>query len=179
MNNIYIILDTLYDCLFPAHRTWFSSDMQPAPSPSAGRGDVVLQPAFFTSILYVQPLREDVSTLTKRFRERYSECDSAVSPFSVFKQLWRSEGWKWLHFKVLDDRARETFLVVTTRIFLGLHHFPGLFFYPLMQRMIQNNYLEPIPWRKSLGCLAHTHFITLNLRILLRSFIASITFRYP
>ncbi|KAF5355883.1 hypothetical protein D9756_004106 [Leucocoprinus leucothites] len=92
--------------------------MQPAPSPSAGRGDVVIQPAFFTSILYVQPLREDISALSERFRGQYSERDPAVSPFSLFKQLWRSEGWKWLHFKVFDDRARETFLLVTTRIFL-------------------------------------------------------------
>jgi len=104
-------------------------DMQPAPAPSAGRGDVVLQPAFFTSVLYVQPLREDVSTLTKQFRERYSERDLVVSPFSVFKQLWRSEGWKWLHFKVFDDRAREAFLLVTARIFLGLHHFASDFLY--------------------------------------------------
>jgi hypothetical protein len=93
--------------------------MQPTPSPSAGRGDVVLQPAFFTSSLYVQPLREDVLTLTARFREQYLEWTPSVSPFSIFKQIWRSQGWKWLHFKVFDDRARETFLLVTTRIFLG------------------------------------------------------------
>ncbi|KXN83873.1 hypothetical protein AN958_00953 [Leucoagaricus sp. SymC.cos] len=92
--------------------------MQPAPSPSAGRGDVVIQPAFFTSGLYVQPLRDDVSTLTEQFREQYSQRDPVVSPFSIFKLLWRSEGWKWFHFKVFDDRARETFILVTTRIFL-------------------------------------------------------------
>jgi len=102
--------------------------MQPVPAPSAGRGDVVLQPAFFTSVLYVQPLREDISTLTKQFREHYFEHEA--SPFSVFKQLWRSEGWKWLHFKVFDDRARASFLLVTARIFLGLHHFAGNFYIP-------------------------------------------------
>jgi hypothetical protein len=96
--------------------------MQPAPSPSTGRGDVVLQPAFFTSILYVQPLRDDVSTLTDQFRKQYFLRDSAISPFSVFKQLWRSQGWKWLHFRVFDDRARETFLLVTTRIFVGMYY---------------------------------------------------------
>jgi len=153
-------------------------DMQPVPAPSAGRGDVVLQPAFFTSVLYVQPFREDVSTLTKQFRERYSKRDLAVSPFSVFKQLWRSEGWKWLHFKVFDDRARGTFLLVTARIFLGLHLFPSDFYIPLTQRMIQNSFLEPILWHKSLGFLACIHFITLNLRILLQGFIVSIIFRY-
>jgi len=152
--------------------------MQPAPAPSAGRGDVVLQPAFFTSVLYVQPLREDVSLLTKQFREHYSERDLVVSPFSVFKQLWRSEGWKWLHFKAFDDRARETFLLVTARIFLGLHHFASNFYIPLTQWMIQSSFLEPIPWHKSLGFSACIHFITLNLRILLRDFIASIIFRY-
>ncbi len=96
--------------------------MQPAPAPSAGRGEAVLQPAYFTSALYVQALRDDISTLTNLYRERYSR-DRASSPatscFALFKQLWTSENWQWLHFRVFDDRARETFLLVTVRLFMG------------------------------------------------------------
>jgi hypothetical protein len=95
--------------------------MQPAPSPSGGRGDAALQPAYFTSVLYVQPLRDDISTLVEEFRNHFAQRDPSVSPFSVFKQLWVSKGWKWLHFKVFDDRARQTFLLVTSRLFLGMY----------------------------------------------------------
>lgn len=94
--------------------------MQPAPSPSAGRGDAVLQPAYFTSVLYVQALRDDISTLIEHFRDKFISRDPTFSPFSAFKQLWALQGWKWLHFRVFDDRARETFLLVTVRLFLGM-----------------------------------------------------------
>ncbi|XP_006454658.1 hypothetical protein AGABI2DRAFT_182630 [Agaricus bisporus var. bisporus H97] len=92
--------------------------MQSTPSPSAGRGDAVLQPAYFTSVLYVQPLRDDISSLTEDFRTQFAQRDATTSPFSVFRQLWVLKGWKWLHFKVFDDRARQTFLLVTLRLFL-------------------------------------------------------------
>jgi hypothetical protein len=95
--------------------------MQPAPSPSAGRGDAVLQPAYFTSVLYVRPLRDDISTLIEDFRNHFAQRDPTISPFSVFKQLWVLKGWKWLHFKVLDNRARQRFLLVTLRLFLGMN----------------------------------------------------------
>jgi hypothetical protein len=79
---------------------------------------VSLQPAYFTSSLFVHPLRDDISTLVQTFVERYAH-DQTAQPFALFKSIWGNHGWPWLHFKVLDARSREAFLKVTIRLFLG------------------------------------------------------------
>ncbi|KAF7306775.1 GH16 domain-containing protein [Mycena indigotica] len=83
---------------------------------SGTRGQVNLQPSYFTSSIYVKALRADISTLVFNFHESYAR-DNA-NPFGTFKSLWEAQGWKWLHFRVFDNRARETFLNVTMRLFL-------------------------------------------------------------
>ncbi|KAJ7654982.1 hypothetical protein DFH06DRAFT_1201228 [Mycena polygramma] len=80
------------------------------------RGNVVLQPTYFTSSVYVKALRDDITTLVHNFHEQYKEDNS--KPFALFKTLWNAQGWKWMHFKVFDSRTRETFLNVTVRLFL-------------------------------------------------------------
>ncbi|KAJ7492775.1 hypothetical protein FB451DRAFT_1219532 [Mycena latifolia] len=80
------------------------------------RGNVVLQPTYFTSSVYIKALREDITTLVHNFHERYKEDNT--KPFALFKSLWTAQGWKWMHFKVFDSRTRETFLNVTVRLFL-------------------------------------------------------------
>ncbi len=92
--------------------------MFPAPSPSIGRGEVVLQPNYFTSSVYVKALRDDLSMLILKYHEAYSH-DVSIKPFSLFKTVWLSMGWNWLHFKVFDNRSRHKFLEVTLRLFLG------------------------------------------------------------
>jgi hypothetical protein len=84
---------------------------------SVNRGNVVLQPTYFTSSVYVKALRDDITTLVHNFHEQYKEDNT--KPFALFKTLWNAQGWKWMHFKVFDDRTRETFLNVTVRLFLG------------------------------------------------------------
>jgi hypothetical protein len=81
------------------------------------RGNVALQPSYFTSSVYVKALREDITTLVHNFHEQYKEDNT--KPFALFKTLWNAQGWKWMHFKVFDSRTRETFLNVTVRLFLG------------------------------------------------------------
>jgi len=93
--------------------------MFPAPSPSIGRGDVVLQPNYFTSSVYVKALRDDLSMLILKYHEGYSHDVSVKQPFFLFKTIWLSMGWNWLHFKVFDNRSRHKFLEVTLRLFLG------------------------------------------------------------
>ncbi|KAJ7169727.1 hypothetical protein C8R46DRAFT_1089794 [Mycena filopes] len=83
---------------------------------TVNRGNVVLQPAYFTSSVYVKALRDDVTNLVHAFHEKYKEDSS--KPFQLFKSLWNAQGWKWMHFKVFDSRTRETFLNVTVRLFL-------------------------------------------------------------
>jgi hypothetical protein len=92
--------------------------IQTAPSSLAGRGDVVLQPFYFRSSIYVKAFRDDLSTLIFRYHEAYCQRGS-VEPFALFKAVWTTMGWHWLHFKVFDSRSRQAFLEVTIRLFLG------------------------------------------------------------
>ncbi|KAK7059126.1 hypothetical protein VNI00_001752 [Paramarasmius palmivorus] len=87
--------------------------MSVAPSP---RGDITLQPYYFTSSLYVMPFRDDISGLIHDFHECYSRTPG--KPFALFKEVWRAQGWEWMQFKVFDPRSRETFLNVSLRLFL-------------------------------------------------------------
>jgi len=82
-----------------------------------GRGDIAIQPAYFTSSLFVDPLREDIILLVSTFTEQYTSHPS--EPFSLFKTIWRSQGWPSLHWKVLTGRAREALMNTTFRLFLG------------------------------------------------------------
>lgn len=101
--------------------TWTrtATAMSTAAGPSATRGDLTLQPSYFTSSLYVEPLREDVTTLVNLFAQRYVETWPPTEPFALFKRIWSEQGWCWLHFRVLDARSREAFVNVTERILVG------------------------------------------------------------
>ncbi|KAI1788779.1 hypothetical protein LXA43DRAFT_625669, partial [Ganoderma leucocontextum] len=88
--------------------------MSVAREPSASRGEITLQPSYFTSSLYVDPLREDIWTLITLFADQF---DDTVQPFDLFKKLWTEEGWCWLHMRVYDGRARQSFIRTTERIF--------------------------------------------------------------
>ncbi|KAI6007222.1 hypothetical protein EDD15DRAFT_2153593 [Pisolithus albus] len=89
--------------------------MSLAPS-SGGRGQVVVQPAYFTSSAFVDPAREDVSLLLQSYAEQYERL-RPLQPFTLFKDTWVSQGWTWIHFKIFDARSREAFLKVMMRIF--------------------------------------------------------------
>ena len=102
----------------PGRNTAGCFRMHPAPSSLAGRGDVVLQPIYFTSSIYVKAFRDDLSMLILRYHEAYSQ-SGCPKAFALFKTVWMTMGWHWLHFKVFDSRSRQTFLEVTIRLFLG------------------------------------------------------------
>lgn len=93
--------------------------MSTTPVPSASRGDITLQPSYFTSSLYVEPLRKDINNLIELFSEYFTKVQPPSQPFAHFKTLWSEQGWTWMHFKVFDGRAREKFIEVTERLFLG------------------------------------------------------------
>ncbi|KAF9566161.1 hypothetical protein CPC08DRAFT_815047 [Agrocybe pediades] len=92
--------------------------MSIVPTPSSNRGDVILQPSYFTSSIYVTALRDDISTLILKYHEAFAAQPVVAKPFALFKAVWRSLGWPWLHFVVLDNRPRQAFLQVTARLFL-------------------------------------------------------------
>ncbi|TDL28194.1 hypothetical protein BD410DRAFT_812200 [Rickenella mellea] len=91
--------------------------MSVPPNPSAGRGEVTVQPSYFTSSLYVNPIRSDILRLIHTYNEAYALAVTA-QPFGLFKSVWTRQGWQWLHLKVLDARARDSFLHATFRLFL-------------------------------------------------------------
>ncbi|THV05999.1 hypothetical protein K435DRAFT_646105 [Dendrothele bispora CBS 962.96] len=88
------------------------------PVPTTTRGDVILDPAFFTSSLFVHPFRDDIWSLVQLYHEAFLKIPQDTSPFTVFKTVWRAQGWDYMHFKALDATSRETFLNVCFRLFL-------------------------------------------------------------
>lgn len=120
-----------------------SLSLRPTPSSSTQRGILSIQPAYFTSSLFVDALRADIQQLASVFSLRYhvaylagdesSQSSSSSSnppfkPFILFKGLWTEYGWDRLHLKVLETRAREIFICVILRCFLGqfIMHIPKL-----------------------------------------------------
>ncbi|KAI0319865.1 hypothetical protein OF83DRAFT_1108195 [Amylostereum chailletii] len=111
--------------------------MSLAPSPSATRGDLILQPNFFTSSLFVDSFRADIDRLVSLFCQRLEDAEtntsgsgsnsthfidaaraSTAQPFTLFKRVWEEDGWTWLHFKTFDARTRWTYLRVVYRLFI-------------------------------------------------------------
>lgn len=90
--------------------------MSLVPTPSAARGDLTLQPPFFTSSLFVVPFREDIVRLTDRFIQEFT--DDVTQPFALFKRLWQEQGWTYMHLKVFDARTRHIYLTVACRLFV-------------------------------------------------------------
>jgi hypothetical protein len=93
--------------------------MSLAPTPSATRGDLILQPPFFTSSLFVDPFRVDIERLIDLFVQEYP--DHAARPFALFKRLWEDQGWTYMHLKIFDARTRHTYLTVACRLFVGVY----------------------------------------------------------
>ncbi|KAI9445333.1 hypothetical protein H4582DRAFT_1914710 [Lactarius indigo] len=90
--------------------------MSLAPTPSGPRGDLTVQPPFFTSSLFVNPFREDIDRLTDLFVQEFT--DVVTQPFALFKRLWQEQGWTYMHLKVFDARTRHTYLTVACRLFV-------------------------------------------------------------
>lgn len=87
------------------------------PGPSASRGGIIVQPTYFTSSLYIDSCREDIEALVQEFSQKYG--DNPGHSFRLFKSIWVSSGWQWMHFKVFDAYARDAFLRATIRLFMG------------------------------------------------------------
>ncbi|KAI9513054.1 hypothetical protein F5148DRAFT_972481 [Russula earlei] len=90
--------------------------MSLVPTPSAARGDLIIQPPFFTSSLFVNHFRADIEQLTDSFVREYA--DGSTKPFALFKRLWQEQGWTYMHLKVFDARTRHTYLTIACRLFL-------------------------------------------------------------
>lgn len=107
-------------CLYSSQsgrRLWAFRGMS-VPPRSVGRGEVTIQPAFFTSSLFVHPLRDDIFNLIQTYIQTYT-LHPTDQPFALFKKVWTQQGWPWLHLKILDARGRESFLNSVFRLFLG------------------------------------------------------------
>ncbi|KAF8499279.1 hypothetical protein F5888DRAFT_1611690 [Russula emetica] len=90
--------------------------MSLGPTPSTARGDLILQPPFFTSSLFVDPFRADIERLIDLFVQEHAV--HAARPFALFKRLWEEQGWTYMHLKIFDARTRHTYLTVACRLFV-------------------------------------------------------------
>ncbi len=97
-----------------------SATLRAVPS-STSRGEVNIQPAYFTSSLFVDPFREDIEFLTQCYKVGYEHGKSSPSfqPFTLFKNIWSTYGWNLLHLKILEPRGRDVYTSVVSRLFLG------------------------------------------------------------
>ena len=113
--------------------------MSVAPSTTAKKGEIILQPAYFTSSIFVDSLREDILVLIQAFAEAYIRATDPTQSFTLFKATWTAQGWPWLHLRTLDARSRDKFLAVVVRLFIGQRVLPfsqvGCYLiHPLYQR---------------------------------------------
>jgi hypothetical protein len=92
--------------------------MSLSPGSSAQRGDISVQPEYYTSSLFVEPLRRDLHRLIAQYSAGYAE-SHYPHPFQAFKSLYYELGWNWLHLRELERRARSVFLQTVMRIILG------------------------------------------------------------
>ncbi|KAG8763377.1 hypothetical protein FRC11_004252 [Ceratobasidium sp. 423] len=97
----------------------------------------VLQPEYFSSDLFVVPLRLDLESLltefARRLRNHSDHCGLAEpaasnatdqngifkdNSLNTFKSCWESSDWKFMHLRCLDAIGRTTFLRIVHRTFL-------------------------------------------------------------
>lgn len=99
---------------------WFRyEEMSLAVRPNYPRGDLILDPLFYTSSLFVEPLRRDIEQLLSTFNAHYTSTAPPRRVFSIFKEIWVSEGWNNLHLSVIEDLDRDAFTLTVFRLFLG------------------------------------------------------------
>ncbi|KAG5220124.1 ribonuclease [Salix suchowensis] len=77
------------------------------PAPSSSRGNIVVQPAYFTSNLYVNAIRDDLMTLSHKYIQCYN-ADSS-KPFQLFKDLWKGTDGRGCNSKHLTPGQGKRF----------------------------------------------------------------------
>ncbi|KIJ35051.1 hypothetical protein M422DRAFT_34832 [Sphaerobolus stellatus SS14] len=91
-------------------------------APSAPKTPLALyyvQPVYYTSSLFTDPMREDIVDLLSTFARVYSsESLEPEKPFEIFKSVWKKQGWDIVHLKVLDPQGRSACLKTVLRLFL-------------------------------------------------------------
>jgi hypothetical protein len=90
-------------------------------APTVPRGTLPqLQPSYFFSSVFVEPMREDIADLLLAFAAAYAaEPLAPEKPFGMFKRVWKSKGWDLVHLRVVEPRARVAFLRSVIRLLVG------------------------------------------------------------
>ncbi|KDQ19903.1 hypothetical protein BOTBODRAFT_51276 [Botryobasidium botryosum FD-172 SS1] len=84
----------------------------------------LLQPFYYSSSLFVDPVKQDIDNLLTAFTGDYTAgaADAAstvlAKPFPHFKSIWKAQKWDYAHLLVLDPRGRIAFVDTVTRLFL-------------------------------------------------------------
>src|ERR1700761_2754255 len=87
--------------------------------PNYPRGELIVDPNFYTSTLFVDPLRQDIQNLLESFKEKYLSSTPPRRVFSLFQDVWNTQGWNYFHLSVIEDVDRDVFLTTTFRLFTG------------------------------------------------------------
>lgn len=128
-------------------------------APTSHPGKILLQPAYFTSSSYINALKNDIDALVKTFESEFAETAEQDKPFTLFKTIWCTMGWQWLHFKVFDARSRDMFLQVTCRMFMGM--VPVAFFNHSLTIFVEQAVLAGKPLARVVGLFGlYTFFNT-------------------
>lgn len=87
--------------------------------PNYPRAVLILDPDYYTSSIFVEPMRNDIQKLLEDFVSSYSSSTPPRHVFIIFKDVWSGGGWEFLHLCAIDDVVRDTFLVTVFRLFIG------------------------------------------------------------
>ena len=99
--------------------TWLPANKPLTSLLFVGKAGLILQPIFFRSLAFVEGCRRDVDRLLSEFSVALQANDVKGSPFTIFKALWRSTGWQYIHIAVVEQSLRAEWWDVVVRCFAG------------------------------------------------------------
>jgi hypothetical protein len=88
----------------------------PGPSPLPG---CTVQPLWFRSEPFIEDARADVAELLATFEVAWEARPQGQSPFQVFRQAWRQQGWDRVHLAIVDATLRPDWIDSMARLMLG------------------------------------------------------------
>jgi hypothetical protein len=88
----------------------------PGPSPLPG---YTVQPLWFRSEPFIEDARADVDDMLAAFEAAWETRPQDQSPFQVFRQAWRQQGWDRVHLAIVDATLRPEWIDSMAKLMLG------------------------------------------------------------
>ena len=103
----------------PDHSSAVMSPASAAPQHPAPLQEISSHAIYFTSDLFVDPLRKDVTTLLNAFSEGLEVDPPLEDPEALFQELWVQKDWNVIYLKCTSSESRAEFIKTVTRVFIG------------------------------------------------------------